>query len=372
VKQETPAALGFLDRAIADAEQHELLRARVPPGSESGPSFCSNDYLGLATRPPPRRPSGAGASRLVAGESVEHAELEAASAELVGLPTALAFSSGYAANVGLIGALAGPSDLIVSDALNHASLIDGCRLYRARVLVEPQHDAGAVERALSHPRAGHAFVLTESYFSMDADAPDLGALRAICDAHGAALIVDEAHALGVLGPEGRGLCAEFGVRGDAIVGTYGKAFGAAGAFVAGCPALTTWLWNRARSFVFSTGLSPAIAAAAGAAMQSARDEPERRESVLALSTYFRRGLGEVGVRPVGFGHIVPWVVGDTRRALRLAAALRAAGIAIRAIRPPSVPEGAARLRFTVTAALRVADLDRAVAAVATALATHPV
>jgi 8-amino-7-oxononanoate synthase len=367
VKHETPPALAFLDRAIANAEQRQLLRTRPVPGSYGSPSFCSNDYLGLATRPPPSRPSGAGASRLVASESVEHAELETASAALVGLPSALAFTSGYAANVGLIGALAGPDDVIVSDALNHASLIDGCRLSRARVVVVPHLDTGAVERALAQPRSGHAFVVTESYFSMDADGPDLRVLRAICDTHRAALIVDEAHALGVLGPDGRGLCAECGVRSDAIVGTYGKAFGAAGAFVAGCPALTTWLWNRARSFVFSTGLSPAIAAAARASLHAAQDEPQRRERVLELSTYFRRALSDVGVRPAGFGHIVPWVVGDTRRALRLAEAIRGAGIEIRAIRPPSVPDGTARLRFTVTAALGLEDLDRAVAAVATAI-----
>src|SRR6202012_2608671 len=139
----------------------------------------------------------------------------------------------------------------------------------------------------------HAFVATESYFSMDADTPDLQALRRVCDAHGAALIVDESHALGVLGPSGSGLCAQSGVRPDALVGTYGKAFGAAGAFVAGCPALTAWLWNRARSFVFSTGLSPAVAAAALAGIQAAHDEPDRRERTLAAARRLREGLGQL-------------------------------------------------------------------------------
>ncbi len=180
----------------------------------------------------------------------------------MGLPSSLVFSSGYAANVGLMSSLPRPGDLVVSDALNHASIIDGIRLSKCRVAVVPHLDVGAVETALRDRGAGRAFVVTESYFSMDADSPDLGALRALCDRHGAALVVDEAHAVGVLGPGGAGLCAEQGVVPDALVGTFGKAFGAAGAFVAGCEALTRWLWNSARSFVISTGMSPVVAAAA--------------------------------------------------------------------------------------------------------------
>jgi 8-amino-7-oxononanoate synthase len=202
---------------------------------------------------------------------------------------------------------------------------------------------------------------------MDADAPDLRALRALCDGHGAALVVDEAHALGVLGPDGRGLCAEAGVRPDALVGTFGKAFGAAGAFVAGCPALMTWLWNRARTFVFSTGLSPTVAAAAYAGLRTAHDEPGRRERVASAAVRFRKALAEHGVRTPGFGHIVPWVIGDSGAALRAATGLVARGIDVRAIRPPSVPEGKARLRFTVTAAHGPADIERAGEAIAAVL-----
>ncbi len=235
MKQGPPPALRFLDEAIVEADRARLLRTRPAPRSGLEITFCSNDYLGLAQRMSPASPSGAGASRLVSGERTEHVDLEMASADLVRLPEALAFTSGYAANLGLLSALAGPEDLVVSDALNHASIVDGARLSRARVAIVPHLDLGAVERALAEHtgqralaehtgqralaehtgqralaerKARRAFVVTESYFSMDADSLDLAAMRRLCDAHGAALLVDESHALGVLGPEGRGLCAE--------------------------------------------------------------------------------------------------------------------------------------------------------------------
>jgi 8-amino-7-oxononanoate synthase len=366
VKQATPPALSFLDDALAAARREHLLRVRPAPSSPLL-CFCSNDYLGLASRPAPAEASGAGASRLVSGEHAVHRELEVAAAELVGQAAALVFSSGYAANLGLVSALAGPGDLIVSDALNHASLIDGARLSRASVQVVPHLDLEATEAALARPRERRAFVLTESYFSMDADSPDLRALRRLCDAHGAALVVDEAHALGVLGPGGRGLCAAAGVRPDALVGTLGKAFGAGGAFVAGSEALVAWLWNRARSFVFSTGLSPVLAAAALDGLDTAARQPGRRETALSLAMRLRGGLTALGVTLRGHGPIVPWVVGDTHKAVRFAEALAARGVDVRPIRPPSVPPGTARLRITVTAGHTQADVDRVVAAVAGAL-----
>jgi 8-amino-7-oxononanoate synthase len=359
VKQITPPALQFLDDAIAELKAHSLFRERPAPGRGTDLSFCSNDYLGLAGRPPPERASGAGASRLVTGERPEHLEVERAAADLVRLPQALAFSSGYAANVGVLSALAAPGDLIVSDALNHASIVDGARLARARTAVVPHRDILAVERALMSRGSGRAVVVTESYFSMDADSPDLRALREVCNARGAALVVDEAHALGVLGPGGSGLCAEAGIQPDALVGTFGKSFGAAGAFVAGCPSLVTWLWNRARTFVFSTGMSPAIAAAARAGIETARQEPERRRDVLAAAAQLRAGLADLGIEAAGVGPIVPWIVGDPAVAIRIAATLRSRGVDVSAIRPPSVPPGTARLRFTVTSAHRPADIERA-------------
>ena len=364
MKQETPPALRFLDEAIAALGRKGLLRTRPDPLPPGALSFCSNDYLGLASEPAPGGPSGAGASRLVAGERAEHGRLERAAAELVGMPEALAFTSGFAANVGVLGALAGPGDLIVSDALNHASLIDGARLSRARIEVVPHLDVGAVARAIAGRGSGRAFVVTESYFSMDADSPDLADLRRVCDSHGACLIVDEAHALGVLGPDGRGLCAQAGIRADALTGTFGKAFGAAGAFVAGCSPLIHWLWNRARTFVFSTGLSPAVAAAAYAGLERARREPERRERVLAAAEQLRAALGQLRVRTLGFGHIIPWVVGEPGPAVSIAEALTAQGLDVRAIRPPSVPTGTARLRLTVSAAHTAADIERLAGAIA--------
>jgi 8-amino-7-oxononanoate synthase len=359
VKQETPDALRFLDAAIETAREQDLLRRRPPPADGRGLSFCSNDYLNQARERAPAEACGSGASRLVSGDRPIHAEVEEAAAQLVGQAAALVFTSGYAANVGLLSALAGPGDLVVSDALNHASIIDGARLSRARVAVVPHLDLDAIEATLRVRAERRAFVMTESYFGMDADSPDLGALRRLCDAHGAALLVDEAHALGVLGPDGAGLCSEAGVQADAVVGTFGKAFGAGGAFVSGCPALVTWLWNRARSFVFSTGLSPVVTAAALQGLRVARAEPERRFRVLAAAKELRDGLHRLGIRPWGFGHIVPWILGPPGHALRVAAALAERGLEVRAIRPPSVPVGSARIRLTVTAGHGVGDVERA-------------
>jgi 8-amino-7-oxononanoate synthase len=365
--------------------EHEGLRrdARPPTRRETTPSFCSNDYLGLASRSAPPASSGAGASRLIAGERDEHRRLERAFATWLGVEDVLAFSSGYAANVGAVSALAGAGDLIVSDALNHASLIDGARLSRARVAVVPHGDASAVARALAQRSEARAWVLVESYYSMDADGPDLAGLRALCDAHGAALYVDEAHALGVLGPAGRGRCAEARVTPDVLVGTLGKAFGSQGAFVAGRGVLREWLWNRARSFVFSTGLAPVSAAAGVRALQELIEHPELAARVRDLAARLRSGLLAVAAadaavvapasaaqveppRVLGFGHVVPVVLGAPARALRWAAQMREQGVDVHAIRPPTVPAGASRIRMTVTADHRADDIDRAVDAFASA------
>lgn len=354
------SALGFLDAAIADARRQNLLRERLAPATP-GPSFCSNDYLGLATLLAPAFPAGAGASRLLGGDRDIHAELEREAARWVGLEEALVFPSGYATNLGVISALAGPGDLVVSDRLNHASIIDGARLSRARIEVVPHLDVAAVDRALQGRGSGRAYVVTEGYFSMDADSPDLAALRRVCDRHGAALMVDEAHSLGVLGPEGRGMCAGAGVVPDVLVGTFGKAFGAAGAFVAGSPSLVLWCWNRARSLVFSTAMSPASAAAALQGMHAAAMEPERRVRVLASARALRGALTAQGLHLLGEGPIIPWVIGDARAAMEAAEALRLEGLDVRAVRPPTVPQGTARLRLTVTASHTAADIERAAA-----------
>lgn len=374
-------ALTHLTAALEQLERDGLRRRPAEPVDAEELSFCSNDYLGLAARPAPPAPSGAGASRLISGERAEHRRLERALASWLELDDALVFTSGYAANVGALSALAQAGDLVVSDALNHASLIDGARLSRARVEVVPHNDAGAVADALARRTEPRAWVAVESYYSMDADGPDLAALRAVCTEHGAGLFVDEAHALGVLGPAGRGRCAEAGVVPDVLVGTLGKAFGSQGAFVGGRAVLREWLWNRARSFVFSTGLAPVSAAAGLRALTDIVELPALRERVAELSMRLREGLVSAGAalapsgagghaevaqststqpRLLGFGHVVPVVLGTEARALSVAAGLRARGIAVHAIRPPTVPAGSARIRLTITARHTARDVDRAV------------
>ncbi len=360
--------LAWLEDELAALEKKGLRRRTPAAAPDGATSFCSNDYLGLARPLTADVLSGAGASRLIAGERAAHGELETALAAWLGTEACLAFTSGYAANVGALSALAGPGDLVVSDALNHASIIDGARLSRARVEVVPHNDAGAVAAALSRRSERRAWVVVESYFSMDADGPDLGALHDVCTRHGAALYVDEAHALGVLGPDGRGRAAEVGVVPDVLVGTLGKSFGSQGAFVAGRRVLREWLWNRARSFVFSTGLSPMAAEAGRLALAESQAVPERRAHVLALATRLRAGLTRLGLEPIGFGHIVPVIVGTSAGAVALSEALAAEGLVVPPVRPPTVPEGTARLRLTLTARHTNEDVDHALAAFERALA----
>ena len=377
--------LAHLAEELAQLDQSGLRRRTPPAVDPAALSFCSNDYLGLASRPAPPLPAGAGASRLIAGERDEHARLERSLANWLHVEDSLLFTSGYAANVGTLAAIAKSGDLIVSDALNHASIIDGARLSRARVAVVPHNDAAAVSRALADRGETRAWVVVESYFSMDADAPDLVALRRIADEHGAGLYVDEAHALGVFGPGGRGLAAEVGVVPDVLIGTLGKSFGAQGAFVAGRSVLRDYLWNRARSFVFSTGLSPASAAAGLRSLNDIVERPELGLHVKAMSDRLRAGLVNAGAtvlanapegpaaslapQLLGFGHVIPVMVGTPSRALSLAARMREEGIAIQAIRPPTVPSGTARIRLTVTALHQEADIDRAISAFAKAMST---
>lgn len=371
------AALDFLDEALAALAARDLRRTRLRSRdfADAGVlALTSNDYLGYASgrRDYPDTdtrsvPSGAGAARLVYGTTPEHDALEDALAAFLGTEDALVFSSGYAANVGLVSSLAGPGDLIVSDRLNHASIIDGCRLARATVAVVPHLDAAAVDRALAaFDGPGRAFVITESYFSMDGDVPDLAALRAITHRHGAALLVDEAHAIGLFGERGRGLAQAAGIVPDATMGTFGKCFGASGAFVAGSNTLIEWLWNRARSFVFSTGISPRLADAASAGLRRLATDDVGRARVLALATQLRRGLRDLGyeVPTASVGPIVPVILGEAARALAVSRGLAAEGVRVIPIRPPTVPAGTARLRVTVHAGLSEADVERALAAFA--------
>ena len=353
--------LAHLHDALDVLEQRGLRRFPPKTIADTTVSFCSNDYLGLADRfAPSAATTGSGASRLIDGERGAHSEMERAFAAWLGVESVLAFTSGYAANVGTLAALAAPGDLVVSYALNHASLIDGARLSRARVVVAPHNDLDAVAKALAERTETRAWVVVESYYSMDADGPDLRELRRICDEHGAALYVDEAHALGVLGPDGRGRCGEAGVFPDVLVGTLGKAFGSRGAFVGGVAVLREGLWIRARSCVFSTGLAPMAAVAAQRALEEVIRSPALRRHVAELSGRLRDGLTELGLRPMGFGHVVPVLIGESARAVKLSGRLAERGVIVPPIRPPTVPDGTARLRLTVTARHQASDIDAVV------------
>lgn len=340
---------------------------------------ASNDYLGLAAASVSREtpvqspaPSGSGASRLVHGTHPEHLALEAEIASWVGSEAALLFSTGYAANAGLVQALGDPGTVLISDALNHASIIDGCRISKARVEVVTHLRVEEVERCLSSGDSSELkCVLTESYFSMDGDGPDLRALRAACDRHGAALVVDEAHALGVFGPSGAGRCREVGVVPDALVGTLGKAVGAQGAFVAGSAQLRELLWNRARSFVFSTAPSPHLCSIARFHVERARAADDLRARLHDLTTLFRRALEKAQVPVVegSVGPIVPVIVGDEGRVVGLVERLADDGVISQAIRPPTVPAGTSRLRLTVKASWPADAPDIIASALSTSLRT---
>ncbi|HTN83658.1 MAG TPA: 8-amino-7-oxononanoate synthase [Sorangium sp.] len=329
--------------------------------------LCSNDYLGYAGLPcavGDSISSGAGASRLVSGNHEAHLMAEGAIAAWLGTEAALLFSSGYAANVGTLAALARRGDVIVSDALNHASIIDGCRLSGATVEVVRHLDLEATERTLVRAQsARRRWVVTESLFSMDGDTPDLRRLRELCDRHDAALMVDEAHALGICGPRGTGLCAESGVRPDVLVGTLGKSLGLHGAFVAGSATLRTYLWNRARSFVFSTGISPVVALAAVDRVGRAAADDAGRARLAMATDRLRAGLRALGapLLPGSSGPILPWILESAGAAVEMSQRLAREGVLVQAIRPPTVPTGTSRLRITASASLSETDVERALA-----------
>jgi 8-amino-7-oxononanoate synthase len=296
-----------------------------------------------------------------------HREAEAALARFVGAPDAALFSTGYAANVGALQSLAGPGDLLFSDALNHASLIDGCRLSRATVHVYRHADPSHLESLLREHRSGgrRAIILSDSLFSMDGDAAPLAQLSDLAKRFDAGLFVDEAHALGVLGPSGRGLAAAVGVQPDVLVGTLGKSFGVAGAFVAGRDDLVSLVRNRARSFVYSTAPPPLIARAACAAIPLVEDANEPRRRLLNHASRLRAELRALGFDvPDGESQILPVLIGDNDRTMRLSAKLLDRGVFVQGIRPPTVPVGTARLRLTPMATHRPEHIDRALAAFA--------
>jgi 8-amino-7-oxononanoate synthase len=320
-------------------------------------NLASNDYLSLAADKRVLKASataleqagsGAGASRLIVGNHRRHISLEEAIADWLRVGGVRLFNSGYAANVGTISTLVGPDDVVFSDELNHASIIDGCRLSRAQVVVYPHCDLGALEALLGTRTGRRRVVISETLFSMDGDIVDVEALSALSRRHDAALYLDEAHAVGTWGPEGRGIAASAGVIPDVLVGTCGKALGGFGAFVATTQSIAQLLWNRARSLVFSTGLPPSVAAGVQAAIEIVRsaEGAQRRGDLTALARELRSLLPGLG------GHrdsaIAPLVVGDDRKVMQLTAQLLERRIYAQGIRPPTVPEGTARLRISLS------------------------
>jgi 8-amino-7-oxononanoate synthase len=270
------------------------------------------------------------------------------------------YPSGFAANVGTLSALIGPDDAIFSDALNHASLIDGCRLSRARIVVFNHADASHLSACIQRtPPFRRGWIVTESLFSMDGDIAPIGDLAELANRHSLALYVDEAHAMGILGPEGGGECRAIGITPDVLVGTFGKAFGSSGACVAGTHDLRTFLWSSSRSHVFTTGLPPSVAASAARAIDVARQAETARGQLRANTERLRNRLASIGLGLISDPRspIVPIVVGKPDRAVEISAALLKRGYFVQAIRPPTVPTGTARLRITVSAAHSEEQID---------------
>lgn len=388
------ASLDWIDGELASLEARGLRRALEPLGSAQGPvvrvggrslvNLCSNDYLGLAADPRLREAAaraaleegaGSGAARLVVGDLPIHGALERRLAAFKGAEAALLFNTGYHANAGVPGALAGKGDAIFSDALNHASIIDGCHLSRAEVVRYRHADAEDLDALLARTAARRKLVVTDSIFGMDGDAAPLAEIAEVCERHGAMLYVDEAHAAGVLGPTGAGLAEAVGVkdRVDAHMGTLGKALGSFGAYVAGSRRLVELLVSRARTFVFTTALPPAACGAALAALDVLAAEPERRERLRALAARMKAGLAAQGfdvsrvVAP-----IFPVVLGSEERALAASRAMRERGFHVKAIRPPTVPRGTSRLRVSLTATHTEAQVDAFLGALAEVLPGLPV
>jgi len=333
-------------------------------------NFCSNDYLGLAADPRVAQAArdalaaggtGSGAAALISGYNREHRALEEELAAFLGRPRALLFSSGWAANLGVIRALGGREDSIVADELNHASLIDGGRLSGAQYLRVHHADLNAYAIALAAADGEHRLVVTDSVFSMDGDLAPLAPLAQMCAARGATLMVDDAHGFGVLGPQGEGAvhAAGLGVADVPIyVATLGKSLGCSGAFVAGSEALIEFLIQRARTWVFSTAPPPAIAAAARRALRIVQEEPERRVRLADNVRRFREGAAQLGV-PLSDSQtpIQPLLMGEEQRALDLSQYLFERGHWVAAIRPPTVPAGTSRLRITFSAAHTATQID---------------
>lgn len=373
-------------RGVQGVRRRRILRpldaVRVQDGERVLLNFSSNDYLGLAAHPElaaaasrclAAGASGSGASALVSGYRPEHRALETGLADYLEREAALVFSSGYLANLGILTGLAGRSDSVVQDRLCHASLIDAARLSGARLLRYPHADAVAAARQLARS-SGRALLVTDGVFSMDGDVAPLPGLARCARASDACLVVDDAHGIGVSGPGGRGSVAQAGlgpIDVPVLVGTLGKAFGCAGAFVAGSRELVEHLVNEARSYIYTTAMPPAVAAAGTAALRRVREDDWRREALSERVAAFREGARALGLDLLpSDGPIQPLVIGESRAALAWAEALHRRGFLVVAIRPPTVPAGTARLRITLSAAHETGHVEQLLEAIS-ACREHP-
>ncbi|MDQ3196344.1 MAG: 8-amino-7-oxononanoate synthase [Pseudomonadota bacterium] len=337
-------------------------------------AFASNDYLGLANHPAIIAAAiagagtfgvGAGASHLITGHGSAHHALETELARFVDLPAALLFSTGYMANIGTVSALCARGDAIFSDALNHASLIDAARLSRADIHRYPHLDIGALDAALAACRARRKLVISDAVFSMDGDIAPVPALLALCERHDACLLLDDAHGFGVLGAGGRGILEHFSMRSPRVIymATLGKAAGVAGAFVAGTTELIRVLIQRARTYIYTTAMPPLLAYALSASLTIIAGDGWRRRHLQRLIAQLKSGFDAKAWRLLPSDTpIQPLMLGSNRSALRVSAALSERGILIPAIRPPTVPEGSARLRISLSAAHSEADVSELISA----------
>jgi len=373
------AELAAADRLRVRREVQERARGgtRLRIGDEELLAFCSNDYLGLADHPAVVEAFtaaarewgvGSGASHLVSGHCREHHALEQALAAFTGRPRALLFSTGYMANLAVVTTLVGRDDRVFEDRLNHASLLDAGLASGARFARYAHADSDALNAKLARRVAGQTMVATDGVFSMDGDVAPLPELAALCRRHEAWLLVDDAHGLGVLGERGRGSLEAAGLGATDVpilMGTLGKAFGTFGAFVAGSPDLVETLLQKARTYIYTTALPPAVAAATRAALRAMQEEPWRRERVLAHVARFRREAAGLGLRLLDSATpIQPVLLGGAAASLAASEALRAPGLWVPAIRPPTVPAGSSRLRITFSAAHAPSDVDRLLDALA--------